>query len=540
MTPERFAELSELAADGSLSAAEDAELGAHIAADPAARAALRQCLREHLQCRAALRMGDRPQLAARIGQLLQARRPSRRQRAARTVLERIEHRRARRLRVLRWGLPALAALLAVALLPLLGRGAAPAADPATPRVVAGEARLAGGILTRAGQELARGATLETAAGTCEIAWPDGTTVRLGAATRVARPDADGQRLTLERGSLAVHAAHREAGDPLRIACPDAEAAIVGTRFDLAVAEGGSVLQVQDGLVRWTRLADGVAGVVGAGQRVAASALPLPRAVLLDARRIAALRQAVATSRAPWASAWASLRRADPGAEGSGWQGALGLALAARLEPDDAQGGALAVAAVQRVRVLVAAPPPGPSGREGAATLIRAAVAADLLRLTPAWQAADGAALDLWLADALPGVVRHQAAAPAAGDRWWGVAASLAVAARAGDTPRMRALFADLRRELAVDLAPGRRERLRPADLVPALLAADIMHASAGACPPPPPAWREVLSAWAGSPDAAGLPLRGAPPWRLPDAPAGVVGGGGWPHPVLTGLAPEDP
>lgn len=536
MTPDRFIELCELAADGSLSPAEDAELGAHLARDPAARESLRLAIRHHLQCRAALLSGERARTADRVDRLLQARRPSRRQRAARTVLERLGRRQTRRRRLLRWGLPALAALIACALLPLLGRGGPPPTDPSAPRMLAGDARLDGSPI-RPGQELRRGLALETAAGWCEVAWPDGSVARLGAGTRVVRPDADGQRLALEHGSLAVQAAHRPADDPLRITCPDAEAVILGTRLDLSVADGHSVLHVRDGLVRWTRLSDGAASVVGAGQRLAAAELPAPRSVLLDAARIAAVRRAIAAGRPPWSTAWTALRAAPPSVVRDAWHRPLAVALAARLEPDDALGGTLAVEAIRHLRTSLLTQP---AGSETAAAIVSVVLTTDLLQLSPAWQGADGRAVGAWIEELLPGCLRASRASTTAGERWWGFTAALAAAARSGDERRMPALFADLRRDLAVDLAPARRGSLRPGDLVPVLLAADILRSATGRCPPPPPTWLEVLAAWPDPQDLVALPLRGPPPWRLPDARAYADARGGWPEAVLTGLDPRFP
>ncbi|MBN8527124.1 MAG: hypothetical protein J0M02_17450, partial [Planctomycetes bacterium] len=202
--------------------------------------------------------------------------------------------------------------------------------------------------------------------------------------------------------------------------------------------------------------------------------------------------------------------------------------------DDAHGGELAVEAIRRLRTALR------TRLAGGAAIVDVVLTADLLRLSPAWQVEDGRAVGDWIGEHLPGCVRVSRASIMAGERWWGYAAALAVAAWSGDERRMPALFAELRRELAVDLESGRRGSLRPGDLAPVLLAADIMRSATGRCPPPPPTWLEMLAAWPDPHDLVALPLRGPQPWRLPDAKADADARGGWPEAVLTGLDPNVP
>jgi hypothetical protein len=83
---------------------------------------------------------------------------------------------------------------------------------------------------------------------------DGSRVAFSAGTRVTVVDV--ARLEVGAGILTVDAAPRVANTALVIASPVAEARVVGTRFVIAVEAQRTRLDVTEGLVRFTRSADG--------------------------------------------------------------------------------------------------------------------------------------------------------------------------------------------------------------------------------------------------------------------------------------------
>ncbi len=103
----------------------------------------------------------------------------------------------------------------------------------------------------------------------ELAYADGSTLRLAAGTRLSFDAAAGKTLILTEGSVSAQISPQAAGRPMRLRCPQAEAEVVGTRFTLAAQEGRSRLLVEHGQVRF---GDGrTSALVRAGQQAQADA-----------------------------------------------------------------------------------------------------------------------------------------------------------------------------------------------------------------------------------------------------------------------------
>ena len=64
-----------------------------------------------------------------------------------------------------------------------------------------------------------------------------------------------KRYKLDCGELEADVAKQKAGHPMRIATPNAEAKVIGTRFMLRAETGSARLEVAEGRVRLTRLSD---------------------------------------------------------------------------------------------------------------------------------------------------------------------------------------------------------------------------------------------------------------------------------------------
>lgn len=85
---------------------------------------------------------------------------------------------------------------------------------------------------------------------------DGSRIGFSAGTRVTVVNVT--RIEVASGIVTVEAASRAANAPLIIASPVAEARVVGTRYVVAVDSQRTRLDVSEGLVRFTRSADGAA------------------------------------------------------------------------------------------------------------------------------------------------------------------------------------------------------------------------------------------------------------------------------------------
>jgi ferric-dicitrate binding protein FerR (iron transport regulator) len=589
----RLAELAELFIDGELSADEAAELRARLASEPAAMASLRASTRDHQLCRTALRPNDGVALAGRTRRMLEAWRPASGETVVRGVFDHLDRRR-------RWAAwryaasVAVAALLLILLAPAvwdLLRRPVLRPDAGAPRLTeaVGAVRSDSDAPLAVGDRLAIGTGLVSAGG-ATLVWPDGSRLTLGPGGALARLAGPGQRVRLERGTLRVRAAHRPADAPLEVVCPDATARVVGTAFTVSVSGGRSRLVVDDGLVRWRRASDGASSLLGAGQQATATVLPLPRALLLPSDQLAAVRDAIAAGREPWASSWAALDGQVPGwlaaevpalrqQDAPGYYPgnaahtaartalyrltlpAVGLALAARLRGDQACArSALAwLRAVTSVRV---------SGGD-AATLVcdtlavHGLQAADLLRGLPSWTAAEEALIGEWIARELVPRAEEMRRETSMGSRWRGTAATMAIAAWHGDHDAVRTAMAELREEIPLQLSREKVARLVAQDdshplhqaLNHALLCADIARCAIGDSAAAA-GWQDAVGAFIASiasdrtPNGQALffhrALVGPGPWRSPAAGAAVVGADplrfcyGWYFPTLTARDPRWP
>ncbi len=90
-------------------------------------------------------------------------------------------------------------------------------------------------------------------------------VALGPETCLRR-GAEARVLELVSGFIEIEAEKQPRNQPWRIRTPQAEAAVIGTKFTLAAAEDRTALRVSEGLVRLTGLSSGKMEPVGGGSR----------------------------------------------------------------------------------------------------------------------------------------------------------------------------------------------------------------------------------------------------------------------------------
>ena len=115
-----------------------------------------------------------------------------------------------------------------------------------------------GIAMKVGLKIGDG-MLETAGGESwvELKFADGTGVQLSGIGTLKIEKRDNQkRLRLSGGSLSVEAEPQPPGKPLIVTTPSAEAEVLGTQFNILASSFSTNLEVNEGLVRVKRLADG--------------------------------------------------------------------------------------------------------------------------------------------------------------------------------------------------------------------------------------------------------------------------------------------
>jgi hypothetical protein len=567
----RFLELAELYLDDDLSEFEAKELRTRLEGDADAVKHLHGLLRDQVICRTALRPADPQTIRERTQRMVASWRIDSGQIAAQAVFARVDRRRRISL-VIRWGSVAAAALVVLLIAPFaldrLRRPMLPPDEraPAIAEVV-GDVRLGALPLAGESERLVYGSPLTVgAAAHATLVWADGTRVVLTGGSVITRQPAPGQRLRLDHGAVEVVAAKRPSNQPLEIICPDATVRVVGTRFAVTVADGHSSLAVEEGLVRFQRESDGVSSLVGAGQRIAATRLPLPPPVLMSVDHLAALRSAIAAGRDPWASTYAALKQEVPAwlaeplpapttkevphyQEGNATnpqhtavrrflnqllRPMVGLALVARIEGDvDAEAAARARLAAATT-ITLTGPDAGTLGCDMLA--VSGLQAADLLRGLPSWQAEDDARIAAWIAHDLQPLAEQMHGTTWISSRWRGVAAMMSIAAWRGDQQEVLRLMQDLRTSIATQFNERTVTRLSgdPIDdqtlfqsLSHALYSADIARVAGGDITPPPAQWNAAVTAYlAGLGRATEIPvqqrlfaraLSGPEPWRTPQA-----------------------
>jgi FecR protein len=89
------------------------------------------------------------------------------------------------------------------------------------------------------------------------------------AVLASRPE--GRMLELQRGFMEIEAVPQPPDKPWRIRTPQAEVAVIGTRFSLASADGRTALRVQEGMVNLLNRTTGEVQPVPGGKRAFASA-----------------------------------------------------------------------------------------------------------------------------------------------------------------------------------------------------------------------------------------------------------------------------
>jgi ferric-dicitrate binding protein FerR (iron transport regulator) len=128
-----------------------------------------------------------------------------------------------------------------------------------------------GDAIQSGESLPAG-TLETIgeASSALLRFDDGSLISLRGEAELSFSD-DGQKvLTLSRGTLSADVQKQPAGRPMLIRTPSAVAEVVGTAFDLTARTEDTLLNVDEGIVKLKRLADGSQIDVSANRSAVAS------------------------------------------------------------------------------------------------------------------------------------------------------------------------------------------------------------------------------------------------------------------------------
>jgi hypothetical protein len=284
MRAEELPQLVEAHLGGTLGDAQRSSLVAALSADAGLRRDFVAQLRIAQALEAGMREHDASPLIDRVGYLLKRNRESQQLRTIRAVDRRLPRRRARR----GWTVPALAATAAAALILflVLQRSGSERTVPSvlvtqgTPHLVheGMEAALSGETALSAGDRIRCDAQSSATLG-----WPGEETVitLAGGADLTLGDSATGKRLRLDAGRLEATVAKQPPDRPLIIATPRADARVVGTRFDLAVAGEASFLQVAEGTVALQRGTTVLSQVSGGSGSVVDAAGPRPMGAPTD-------------------------------------------------------------------------------------------------------------------------------------------------------------------------------------------------------------------------------------------------------------------
>ncbi len=170
---------------------------------------------------------------------------------------------------------------------------APAPEPvriAEIERVSGEALVSGAPAAVKGP-VASGQSLKTGPrGSVAIRFRDRTLVELGENTSVEGLSDRGRWLKLVEGSITLDVTRQPGNNPVVLSTPDAEISVLGTRFRLQYGSAGTRLEVREGRVRMTRLADRASVEVKTGftAGIDLAARPLPVDEILLAPKAGAL------------------------------------------------------------------------------------------------------------------------------------------------------------------------------------------------------------------------------------------------------------
>lgn len=196
---------------------------------------------------------------------------------------------------------AAATLAALVLLAPLLRERGPSPAPATARLLPGSAEVVvDGQPVAPPKSLAAGARLDVRTGGCRIGYPDGSTLELIPGSRGA-VGSTAAAFELDAGALSAVVAAQPAGRAFVIRTPHGEARVLGTRFQLAVADDRTRLEVEAGAVELRR-SDGASAVVAAGRMAEVGPATMPVATA-----------SVVPDLGP-AAAWAQGQHGDPPSE----------------------------------------------------------------------------------------------------------------------------------------------------------------------------------------------------------------------------------
>jgi hypothetical protein len=123
-----------------------------------------------------------------------------------------------------------------------------------------------------GQTL-RGGTLESLSTNSwvELRFLDGSTVTISGPSVLTIAEGKQKELHLRRGSLSANIKPQQAGMPLLIHTPTAKLEVLGTQFNVDAKASTTLLTVNEGTVRVTRLADGRVKDVPADHQLTAAA-----------------------------------------------------------------------------------------------------------------------------------------------------------------------------------------------------------------------------------------------------------------------------
>jgi len=128
-----------------------------------------------------------------------------------------------------------------------------------------------GSTALAGRNLPAG-TLKTLgeASTAQARFRDGTLVTLHGETELTFSEQRQKVLLLSRGTLSAKVKPQPVGHPMVVRTPSAVVEVVGTAFDMTTRDQDTLLKVNEGLVRFKRLADGSEVEVAANHSAVAS------------------------------------------------------------------------------------------------------------------------------------------------------------------------------------------------------------------------------------------------------------------------------